>query len=103
MIINTENDYWKIVDAHWDDISHIIFYHLDYFAPAYDDPGNPTTSLTGRNIRDELDYLRSTKDKKLARYFNSVWCMASDNYAWSVPNWGRFCDLCSETWVFDCE
>jgi hypothetical protein len=27
--------------------------------------------------------------------------MASDSYAWSVPSWGQFCDLCSENWVFD--
>lgn len=38
-------------------------------------------------------------DPKIVRYFNGAWCLASDAYAWSVPFWGAFCDLCSEEWV----
>ena len=101
MIIKNKEDWWNLLDIHWDNIKDIVFHHLDPNAPAYEIPGNSESPLTGRLLFLELEHLKSKRDPKIHRYLNVSWCMASDAYAWSVPSWGPFCDLCSENWVFD--
>lgn len=99
--IATKEKYWQAVEDNWEYLMSIVFHHLDDSGPAYQEPGDSKSLKTGRNIREELEFLKETKNPKLADYFNDAWCLASDNYAWSVPKWGLFCDLCSETWVFE--
>jgi hypothetical protein len=101
MEIKNIETYWQVVDQHWDNLLSIIGHHLDFRHPAYEEPGQSDSPMTGRNILDEILFLKQSRDRKLVRYFSGVWCLASDNYAWSVPRWGILCDLCSEEWVFE--
>jgi len=104
MEIRTADDWWKVVDDHWPELQEIIFHHMDWKHPAYDQPGDAKSPPTGRSISEELDFLREKRDPyRLARYFNAAWGMASESYAWSVPGWGQLCDLCSEEWVVQSE
>ena len=100
-MIKTKEDWWHLLDANWENIKRIVFHHLDPNAPAYEEPGNKDSKLTGRLLFLELEALRVNRDPQMHRYLNVSWCMASDAYAYSVPSWGEFCDLCSENWVFD--
>lgn len=100
-MIKNKEDWWTLLNEHWIYIRDIVFNSISPFAPAYELPGNAKTKPTGRTIDGELEYLRETKDPKMHNYLNKAWCMSSDAYAWSVPSWGAFCDLCSENWVFD--
>lgn len=102
MIINNREDWWNGLEDHWENIKAIVFHHLDPMLPAYEIPGDKESPLTGRILLSELEYLKEKKDPKIHRYLNVSWCMASDAYAYSVPSWSHFCDLCSEDWVF-CE
>jgi len=98
--IASKEDWWNLVDSTWDDLREIVFHHISPWAPAHEAPGDAASPRTGRIVEDELEHLRATRDKRLHCYLNVSWCMASDSYAWSVANWGAFCDLCSESWVF---
>ena len=100
-IINNKEEWWKLLDEHWDNIRDIIFHHLDPNAPSYTIPGDNKSALTGLLLFKELEVLRDARDPKLNRYLNVSWCMASDTYAYSVPSWSQFCNLCSENWVFE--
>lgn len=93
--------YWQVVDAHWGNLLSIIAHHLDMCHPAYEVPGNEKEPPTGRMIGAELEHLRKTRNPLLGEYFAVVWCLASEAYAWSVPSWAAFCDLCSERWVLE--
>ncbi len=101
MITNKET-YWQTVDLHWDNLLKIIGHHLNLADFAYENPGQSNSPLTGKSVLDEIIYSKQTRNQKLVRYFNGVWCLASESYAKSrVPSWGVLCDLCSEEWVFD--
>jgi len=99
--INNVGDWWAAVDGAWGDLTDIVAHHMDVFHPAYEVPGDAKSPPTGRDIGDELTHLKTTRDRRLARYFAAAWFMANEAYCWSVPNWGTLCDLLSEEWVFD--
>jgi len=99
--IKNKKDWWQVVDDNWDCLLEIVLHHMKFAAPAYEKPGDDKSPKTGRTILEELDFLRKIRNPKLVRYFSASWCMASDAYAWSVPGWGAFCDLCSEEWIFN--
>lgn len=105
MTINTDRDWWALLDLRWNEVKEIVFHHLDPNHPAYEIPGCASSKPTGRTIHEELEFLKTQQTHEtgctLCRYFNAVWGMASEVYAWSVPGWGDFCDLCSEEWVLD--
>jgi len=98
-----KKEWWDLVDYHWDNLLEIVFHHIDAFAKAYEIPGNKQSDFTGRNIVEELAYLRENKDEKLESYLSESWFLASDAYAWSVPSWGVLCDLLSEYPPIFCE
>ena len=98
-VLDSADAYWKSVNDGWDDLLNIIAHHIDLNSPAHDIPGDGTSPLTMRTVLEELIHLKKTQDPKIVRYFAAAWCLASDAYAWSVPFWGSFCDLCSEEWV----
>ena len=101
--IRTPDDWWQAVEEQWAFLTVILGTWLDFKSPAYDVPGNPTSQMTGRNIVEELEYLKRTKDnRRLARYFFAAWDLASESYARSrPPAWSTLCDLLSEEWVFN--
>lgn len=99
MEIKTSKDWWKLVNDHWHNLIKIIAHHIDMNHVAYVAPGDERTPYTGRTVEKELEFLRSSKDTKLARYFHATWGLASEGYAWTVPSWNVLCDLCSEEWV----
>lgn len=78
----TEEEYWKIVDRIWPAI-------LDIFDRVGMSEKSP-----------EATELRLAHDPKLSDLFNEAWAAAPDAYfIHSWPQWGRFCDLCSECHV----
>lgn len=99
--IDDANDWWETVDGQWSNLLEIIGHHLDLYAPAYFVPGDSESTPTGRTILEELEFLVDRHDSKLAAYLGDAWCMASNAYAYSVPGWGDFCDLCSERGVLE--
>jgi len=100
-MINNKEDWWKLLNDNWENIKEIIFHNLDPSKPTFEEPGNSNSNPTGRFLYDELEFLRQNQDPKMHRYLNVSWCMSSDAYAYSVASWGQFCDLCSESWVFE--
>lgn len=101
MSINTKEDWWDLVDSQWDNLLVMAGDQLDFNYPAHVVPGDPQTALTGRTILEEMVYLKKSRNQDLARYFNAIWGLASDSYAYSKPGWSDLCNLCSEEWVFD--
>ena len=99
MSLETAADWWETVEQYWDALVRIVGDQMDLLHPAYKHPGTETSEPTGRNIADELEWLKEHKDARLARYFQAAWGLSSDSYAYNVPAWGIFCDLCSEGWV----
>jgi hypothetical protein len=99
----TAEEWWALVETHWDDLETIIFTYMDCNTPANDPPGDVSGKITGRNIGEEIKYLRKIKDgHKLARYFNGAWGLAPDQPGiHRIPGWHALCDLCSEEYVLD--
>lgn len=94
-----EKEWWEIVNHWWDQIVDMASDQLDLSSPAFQTPGKPESPMTGRTVMEEMNSLKQNQDPKLARYFNAVWGLASDAYAYSKPGWTQLCDLCSEEYV----
>ena len=97
--IHNADDWWHIVDLHWEGLIEIASQFMDMLHPAYDTPGDATSEPTGRDILGEMEYLKEGHGKRLVRYFQAAWALAPDSYAYSHPTWGVLCDLCSEEWA----
>lgn len=98
-MIQTPEDWWNTVDDSWNDILKIFNHVFELHTPAHETPGDSKSRATGRDMLDEVFYLKERRDSKLARYFHAAWGLASDTYAHSVSGWGSLCDLCSEEWA----
>lgn len=104
MRIETPDDWWHAVVTHWSDIVEI--FELAG-APLGDhwwsDGINKESSHHPEVFLAFITRLRDERDhRQLARWFNLCWMAAPDSpriHSW--PSWSLFCDLCSETWVFD--
>jgi hypothetical protein len=104
--IKTANDWWTLVDRNWDKI-------VDIFDRAgaplgehwWSDGIGLDATYHDQVFLAMLTRLRDDRDNAgLARWFNLCWLAAPDDrsiHSW--PFWSDFCDLCSETWVFDPE
>lgn len=78
----TREEYWNIVDAHWENLYNIL------------------TSFLPREQLKEADDLRLNKDRRIVKLFNDAWWNAPDNRSiHSIPDWHILCDLCSESCV----
>jgi hypothetical protein len=91
MEINTPEDWWRLFNNCKEDILSILYDNLDTY-------GTFEGSTNGAKI--ETAILEKDHDN-LLRFMNAAWFNAPEEYCWSVPNWGNFCDLMSEEWVFD--
>jgi hypothetical protein len=106
MEISTEEDWWQGVDQNWDAIVE-IFERAG--APLGDrwwsDGIGQDATYHDQVFLAMLTKLRDERDGPgLARMFNLCWIAAPDSrHIHSWPFWQDFCDLCSETWVFDPE
>ena len=82
MIIKTQDDWWTLLEANWDNILKI-----------FETVGaSPSIAIQARDNKEGL---------RLAMQLNTVWGMAPDDpiiHTW--PSWGNLCDLCGEGWVF---
>jgi hypothetical protein len=78
----TKEEYWNIVDQHWENLYDILFMYL------------PKEEVA------KADNLRLAKDRKIANLFNDAWFAAPDHRSiHSIPSWHVLCDLCSESYV----
>jgi len=98
-MIKTKDDWWNIVNKNWDNILNMAADQLDMKYIAYEQPGDPNSKILDRTILQDMIYRKVKKDPNLARYFNAIWHLASEKYAYSKPGWGHLCDLCSEEYV----
>ena len=104
--IQTKEDWWANCNGIWDDILQLFELCGAELASKIwpDDVGKPLTTHT-ESLEDFLTRLKTDQDGiELSRYFNLAWMAAPDaKHIHSWPNWGNFCDLCSENWVFQDE
>lgn len=106
--INTPDDWWKALEENMDYIKDILEKYLAASREKAEVFGNFIRKgwiQKGKTIIEEFDYC----------FENKIWarCWLILQKAWSAapdsprihqnPGWGMFCDLCSETWVFQGE
>ncbi len=103
MQIKDASDYWAVCDKWWDQIIEMAADQLDLNSPAFDIPGKSESPMTGRTILEEMNFLKRERSTKLPRYFNAIFHLASEAYAYSKPGWSQLCDLCSEDWAIQPE
>jgi predicted N-acyltransferase len=78
----TKEEYWLLVDAHWEDLYNILFSFLD------------------KNELSKADNLRLTKNSDLSFLFQHAWENAPDSKSIHyIPGWNILCNLCSESYV----
>ena len=108
MNIKTQDDWWILVNSHWQNILDIF---ANVGAPLGRDekdhwwPDEPF-QLSVRHEQPLIKILMEAKEtenhKILYFYFQKVWEAAPDErfiHGW--PSWAILCDLCSEYWVFE--
>jgi hypothetical protein len=108
MLIKTTDDWWLLVESHWQNILN-IFANVD--APLGTDENGHWWSdeIGGKITRHEkalievlLEARENGDHQTLHAFFEKVWVAAPDlKYIHSWPSWSIFCDLCSEYWVFE--
>lgn len=92
----TADEWWLIVDRIWPAI-------LDIFERT----GLMRTQRFGDEsgeinmpFPDYVEKLKTERDRRLARWLEHAWTEAPDaSFIHTWPQWGRFCDLCSEQHV----
>jgi hypothetical protein len=78
---SNKEEYWQLVDQHWEDLFDIIF----RFAPEF------------AKLADEA---RLKKDDRLSSIFEEAWGNAPDSpHIHYIPSWNILCNLCSEAYV----
>lgn len=78
----TKEEYWQLVDQHWQDLYNILAMFL------------PKEQLA------TADNLRLQQDPQLSHLFNEAWWNAPDSPSiHSIPSWYVLCNLCSESYV----
>lgn len=102
MAITTPDEWWQAVNDNWNDLIKIIYCYLRTEEPAHEDVRNLTTKEIGITIMADILKAKTERDwHRLWRYFHWAWEAAPDTITiHSIPSWSVFCDLCSETWVF---
>ncbi len=106
MIINSENDWWNVLESHWPNIIE-IFYNCG--APLdekmWSDGIGIPVSYHPRTFIGTLETLKMNHNGvELHHFLQLCWLAAPDkSYIHQWPSWGAFCDLCSEDWVFEPE
>lgn len=114
----TKEQYWKLVDDYWDDLSNIIL----QFHPGYKNKHEmPITAFNAeaacKAIREEiavkslcqdlspLEQAQKYKDErsdKIVTLFNQAWFgIPESTCCWNIPSFGLLCDLCSESYVLE--
>ncbi len=82
----TKEEYWNIVDAHWENLYNIMVRYL------------PKDQLA------KADNFRLNKDPAIVHLFNDAWWNAPDNRSiHAIPSWYVLCDLCSESYLLQDE
>lgn len=76
----TKEEYWNIIDSHWENLYNIMVRFL------------PKEKLA------QADNFRLSKDSRLSSLFNDAWWNAPDSRSiHTIPSWHVLCDLCSES------
>lgn len=89
--INSQEDWWKVVDENWDDLVNVI----SKFYRHTRQPGDKPLLW----VIEEAKKQRSSLC--LLSVLNRTWEDAPDSPSiHDVGGWGVLCDLCSESWVF---
>ena len=94
MAPTTAEEYWALVDDHWEDLENIFYQflpmheHVDYLG-----------HILGEQLGNVVRRLKKERSLDLPRYFNAAWSAAPDNaLIHEIQGWGILCDLCSEEW-----
>ena len=94
-------EWWELVDGHWEDLLAICEKFLPLHSLATDPPGKLSGKiLMHTNLADILKAKKNRDGYKLCRYFYGAWNEAPDNPSiHKIPAWGLLCDLISEEYV----
>lgn len=77
-----KEEYWNIVDQHWENLYNILHMYL------------PQKDLA------KADNFRLSKNPEISNLFNKAWENAPDiRGIHSIPSWYVLCDLCSGSYV----
>ena len=104
MLINTQQDWWNLLDNNW---THITGPLVDELNIQLGSDATEDLTINGKTIGmtciEDLEQARSNKDwSRILSYFNAFWIHAPDEpWIHTIPGWGALCDLCSEYWVFE--
>lgn len=97
----SKDEWWGLYEKYKGKIFEVVFRTMIFNSPAYEKAGDATSTLTGRTILNEMEYLLEKRDRKLYCYLSAAWDMTSDNMANEYKNknhsgWNVICDLCSQ-------
>ena len=108
MDIKTPNNWWDVLDTHWQNILDIF---QNVGAPLQRDPsgrmysdglGLEPTMHTKTLIHTLEDAKKDRDHETMHDFLQKAWSAAPDKpYIHKWPSWSALCDLCSEYWVFD--
>jgi len=92
----TKQEYWDLIDIHWDDLMHLMNLYLPTFKPFWIDK-TPIDKLLGDYIRE----LKETRNPRIARCFNACWFnVPEENGSEGIHRgWEVLVMLCREEWA----
>lgn len=106
MSLDTPEDWWAMLDAHWPNIIDIFSRcgaPLDEICWR-DEPGGEEIFHEDTLIVTLEKSKRDRDHEQMIHFLQLCWMAAPDKpYIHEWPSWGHLCDLCSEQWVFDPE
>ena len=108
MAIQNKDDWWELVDTHWQNLIEIFGMFLPMYKPApkslYTEVSE-TNPQVAKNSWLDVERCKHERDnEKLRQYLFAAWESAPDNHSiHSIASWGVLCDLLSEDWVFQPE
>ena len=83
-------EYWDIVNKHWDNIFHIINIYLPTFQNRWIDG----TSLD-KSLGDYIIELKESRNPRIVRAFNAAWWNIPESIPTNeIPSWTQCYDLC---------
>ena len=97
----TKEEYWEIIDEHWDALLGVIGSYLPLNSMEIINEENCEVVPSEKEMWRHILKLKEDRDPHIARYFFAVWDAAPDQPYIHQGAWDILCNLCSEEYVLD--